>query len=823
MMTTLCAASRRVVQARLGVFLGTFVVVVAFAVATIAQTTQTAVDYATWEPIAQRAEEAVDTAKASDRALEDLRVELTGWREVFQAAREQSVAPIAAVKAQLEALGPKPAEGQNESDDIAAQRKALNERLTTLQAPGKAAEVAYSRADALIGQIDRILRERQADQLLELGAAPVNPVNWPPAIKVVADFVTRGVVDVSDNWQSETRRTVFRANLPLSILLLVISLILMVRGRHWVEQITLGLQERKLSAERWLVSSILSIGQILVPVAGIMAFSAAISGTGLMGARGELILDTLPEAGLMFFGARWIGGRMFPSAEGFAPPLNLNSAKRAEGRFHATLIGVMLLVAIPLRAAAEFAVWSANDTNVLIFPILVVCSLNLVRLAQLMLLHSHNVDAETTEPEYRNRLVRLLARAVAVLAVVGPVLAGVGYVNAGEAVVFPTIYSLALLALLVALQRLTRQIYVALTGDQDGVGDALAPVLAGFALVVMALPVFAMIWGARPTDLTELWTRFREGFAIGETRISPTDFLTFVVVFAIGYVLTRVLQGTLRTTVLPKTKMDVGGQNAIVSGTGYIGIFVAAVVAITSAGLDLSSLAIVAGALSVGIGFGLQNIVSNFVSGIILLIERPVSIGDWIEVGGKMGYVRDISVRSTRIETFDRTDVIVPNADLVSGTVTNWTRGNLVGRVIVPVGVAYGADTRKVEQILREVAQAQPMVLLNPAPFVYFKGFGADSLDFEVRAILRDVTSMLAVATEMNHQIYERFAQEGIEIPFAQRDIWIRNPEAMGLGPRVQAETAMPPQTKTVAAKPADGAQHLDTQDMPGSEGEGDR
>ncbi len=254
----------------------------------------------------------------------------------------------------------------------------------------------------------------------------------------------------------------------------------------------------------------------------------------------------------------------------------------------------------------------------------------------------------------------------------------------------------------------------------------------------------------------------RDGVTLGGVRLSASVIITFTAVFALGFGLTRLIQTILRGTVLPRTRLDAGGKNAVLAGVGYLGFAVAGLAAVSAAGLNLSSLAIVAGALSVGIGFGLQNIVSNFVSGIILLVERPVKEGDWIEVGAFSGYVKGISVRSTEITTFDRASVIVPNSDLIAGTVLNRTHTGMSGRLQVPISTTYDADPRKVEAILIEIAEQHPLILEDPAPRVLFLALGADTMDFELRCWLRDVNFSLSARSDLNFEIMERFKADNI-------------------------------------------------------------
>ncbi|WP_370401550.1 DUF3772 domain-containing protein [Sulfitobacter sp. JB4-11] len=738
-------------------------------------------DLTRWEGVAARADRAIANPDASEETLDTLRTQITAFREDFEAARSVNSVRIATLREQLAALNATAAgEGAEESEEFLQKRKDLTDQLSEALAPVQRAEAEFVRAEALVVEIDKQLRERQAAALLTVVPSPLNPANWQPAWNEL-------VASMRALWFENPAHLATADGIPVpqsrivSGVLALLGLILIFRGRRWSRLIVNRLQRfgaRGFGIWRFIVS----LFRIILPFAGLLLLALAAISTQQFGPKGNELLISLAFIGGIMLGVRWVSERVFARDDDEALLL-LSAPKRARMRFYVVLITLMMALHALIILVLEANEAAMVSMAVFAFPFTVISSLALYRIGVMLRGYSDPEPVDETATELRastlGRVVRGLGTGAVLVACVSPLLLAAGYFLATSALFGPYVMTLALLGLVMALQRFAADVYGAISGQGDRARDALVPVLIGLVLLVMLAPLLALVWGARLTDLTELWTGFERGIALGETRISPSDFLAFAVIFAIGYMLTRLLQSALRSSVLPKTRLDIGGQNAIVSGLGYVGIFLAAIAAISGAGIDLSSLALVASALTVGIGFGLQNIVSNFVSGIILLIERPISEGDWIEVGGQMGYVRNISVRSTRIETFDRTDVIVPNADLVSGTVTNYTRGNTVGRLIVPVGVAYGTDTKRVAAILSEIAQAQPMVLAQPAPNVLFVNFGADALEFEIRCFLRDVNWMMVVKSDINHAIAERFGTEGIEVPFAQRDLWLRNPEAL--------------------------------------------
>lgn len=288
-------------------------------------------------------------------------------------------------------------------------------------------------------------------------------------------------------------------------------------------------------------------------------------------------------------------------------------------------------------------------------------------------------------------------------------------------------------------------------------------------VLIVGVPLILFTWGFQPGDMITWLYRIGSGFQIGSFTFSPAGLLSGVMVFAIGYFVTRWFQGWLDGSVMARGKVDAGVRNSIRLAVGYAGVAIAGLIAVSAAGIDLSNLALVAGALSLGIGFGLQNVVSNFVSGLILLAERPFKVGDWIVAGAVSGTVKKISVRATEIETFQRQSVILPNSDLINSAVGNWTHRNKLGRVDIKIGVAYDSDAKRAHEIMLDIVRSHPMVLKNPEPFVLFANFGPAALEFEMRFFLADLLGSNTVQNDVRFAVLEAFERENIAIPSTAR------------------------------------------------------
>jgi small-conductance mechanosensitive channel len=234
-----------------------------------------------------------------------------------------------------------------------------------------------------------------------------------------------------------------------------------------------------------------------------------------------------------------------------------------------------------------------------------------------------------------------------------------------------------------------------------------------FAVLLLSVPLIMAQWGYAWPDIYDWYRQLFFGFHIANTQVTFAALLASVIVFGIAYAAARLFQGWLDVRVLTPAGISGGVRDSIRIAVGYVGVTIAALAALSYAGFNFSNLAIVAGAFSVGIGFGLQSVVNNFVSGLILLAERPIKIGDLVCVAGEEGYVRKISIRSTEVETFDRANVLIPNSHFITEKVKNWTLRNNIRRIAIPVTVASGSDPRKAKAILLKVAQDNPNVMIT--------------------------------------------------------------------------------------------------------------
>ena len=391
--------------------------------------------------------------------------------------------------------------------------------------------------------------------------------------------------------------------------------------------------------------------------------------------------------------------------------------------------------------------------------------------------------------------VRWPRRSIELVLLVIVIAEWLGYRNLSLSAVRGLAGTLLLLGLAALVMRLLHELYDGLESGrrrwQERLRLALgikpgasAPVVSWLrplsAIAVWSATILGLLWtwGLSAVGFQQLENFVLQGFTVGSLHIVPARILLAVFTLAILLAFSTWFKGRMESNWLKRTNLERSAREALVTVSGYVGSALAVIVTLGIAGMEFSNLAIVAGALSVGIGFGLQNIVNNFVSGLILLFERPIKTGDWIVVGDTEGYVVKISIRSTQIQTFDQADVIVPNSDLIAGKVTNWMLRDPRGRVKIPISVAEGSDTTLAKNLLIELAQQHALVVTDgsaPEPKVMFKSFGESGLNLELRCFIVNIDNRMQVLSDLNFAIDAAFRAHGIEMPYPQRDLHIRS------------------------------------------------
>jgi small-conductance mechanosensitive channel len=328
--------------------------------------------------------------------------------------------------------------------------------------------------------------------------------------------------------------------------------------------------------------------------------------------------------------------------------------------------------------------------------------------------------------------------------------------------------------------RLRANLGVAEGASRTGLG--FIQLIADLVLWLSFIVYLIYVWDESGTTLGRLFELVVMGGEVGNIKLVPLDIIGGILVFAMFMVAIGWIKGWIDRRWLQHIVLERGARDALVTLFGYVGFVIAVIIGLSLAGVDLVGLTVVSGALALGIGFGMQEIANNFVSGLILLFERPIRAGDFVSVGEVEGFVRSIRIRATEIETLDNQNVLVPNSELISGRVTNWVLRDTFGRLRIEVGVAYGSDVEKVREILETVARAHSEVITDgraPEPRALFMGFGDSSLDFELRVRINRIERRFQVTSDLNFTIDQAFRDAKVTIPFPQRDLHlISYPEA---------------------------------------------
>lgn len=757
------------------------------------------------EPVT-RLSSAIDEAEKAIQNLTEIEQDLRRLRNEAETILSDSTTTaddlrpqLNAVKALIEKLGPPPGKDQPpEAPAIAAERARLTAMAAQLDGAIKSTELTWARARQLIERITVMRHSLFTKNLMERLHSPVLPQVWRDLSAQLPTLGRRASYQISD-W--EHWATAKGEQLGLLALAALLTFIVLrwwtrrfIRRHHAPRDVPPSFFERGMSiAWSTPLAALPSVAALVILYAGLDVLDLLFPPWNLVG---EGVFVSALEILLM---TSLIRAVLSPKEPHWRIVSLDDTAARTLTRilYGITIVyslnGALAQVARAFLAPLTFTVVQSFFASVIFAGLLIWAALTPFTPMPRADAPPEDDTGEVVEARATSRHTPLwLKLGLWVLALAIIVSATLGYVALArfmtQQIVLTGMVVAVVWLLYLAIRAFTREprsrklpvteVLEQRFGLDEPRRNQLARLTEAaltFALVICAIPVLMLQWGFSGADIRDGFKSLLFGMEIGSFKISLARILIGIVLFIALLFTTRLFQHWLKDKALKETRLDPGIIDSIDTVVGYACISISALIAISYAGFDVTNLAIVAGALSVGIGFGLQSITNNFVSGLILLIERPIRVGDRIVVGTEQGYVRRISVRATEVETFDKASLIIPNSELITGRVLNWTHRNKMGAANVKVGVAYTADPEKVAEILRRVANAHPGVLTTPGPWVGLDNFGDSALNFVLRVSLPDIDEAGTVQSELRMAILREFRAEGIEIPFNTVDVNMRD------------------------------------------------
>jgi potassium efflux system protein len=722
----------------------------------------------------------------TDADLQRLRGENDALGLTLQGAIADLAPRLAASAKRLRELTPKTGEAQPATDVAAKELASEKEKHDTLDANLRAARAMLLQADDLGTRISATRRQMFARETFARSSSVLDPQLWAAVAQEVpidAKVVKSLIADWLDGIGARLTLVQKVGMAAVAILLALIAAPLTWLARRIVHRdptVSAPSRLRRAIAAAW-IALVLAVG----PLIGLGLLASALDTFGLSVPSVQGLIDAALDAARALIVVNALGRGML--APGLEPWRLIAMSDRSAAIFYRLAMTIAAIWAA--ERLIEPAADAAASLNIAVAGRAVGATLAALAMAHaLRQLGALPAPAAGAQPARVSGAlqgdawvpVRTLGWALAFIILAAAL---TGFIAFATFLINQAIYLTVLGSALYVIDCIIQDGTEALLRPETPVGaqvfamvglrrNVLAQIVvivqgvARLAVLLVAIAAVLAPWGVQSQDLFGALRAAYFGFSVGGVTLSLSSIVAAAAVLAVAVFFTRLVQNWLHSRFLPNTRLDAGVSNSISTIFGYVGVTVAVLLAGAQIGLDVQKFALIAGGLSVGIGFGLQTIANNFVSGLILLWERGIRVGDWVVVGNEQGFVHRINARATEIETFDRGTLIVPNSNLVSGVVKNWVRSDRVGRIIVSVNVAYETDVDEVRDMLIAAAKAQDGVLAIPAPTVVFAEFADWALKFNLICFVDDIELGERTRSDINFDILRRMREANLRIPY---------------------------------------------------------